>query len=129
MWENVGTLLSERFIEGLSLALTVLVGWAVNQLRIWLKTKAQIDLTDAQERKLKDLAAAAIDKAEEWAHRQRLAGKTVSAEEKLDHAADHVKSHAKLYALGADVPNGDAEDRIHSELGRRRSVIPPKGED
>jgi hypothetical protein len=129
VFDQVQQLLSERFVEFLGLVLTLLSGWAINQLRVWLKTRANIELTEAQEKRLRELAAEAIDVAEEWAHRQHKEGRTIATEEKLDVAKSHMRKHVGKKALGAEIENGEAEDRIHSELGRRRSVAPPAAGD
>jgi hypothetical protein len=117
MSEALQSLLSDRFIEFLGLALTLLSGWAINQLRLWLKTKTKIELTEAQEKRLRALAAEAIDAAEEWAHQQKKSGGTVSGEGKLGVAMKHIAN--KMPVL-----NGEAEGAIHAELGKRRSIAP-----
>jgi hypothetical protein len=45
-------------------------------------------------------------------------------------AAAHLRRRAKMERIDVKKVNGggSVEDRIHSELGRRRSVAPPPGE-
>jgi glycosyltransferase A (GT-A) superfamily protein (DUF2064 family) len=118
MWESLQSTLSDRFIEFMGLALTVLSGWAINQLRVWLKAKTTIALTDAQEKRLRELAEEAIDATEEWAHRQHRHGVPVVEGEKLDTAKKHLMSRIS-------VVGGEAEGAIHAALGKRRTLPPP----
>jgi hypothetical protein len=119
MLDSIQSTLSERFIEFLGLALTLLSGWAINQLRLWLKTKAKIELTDAQEKRLRTLAAEAVDAAEEWAYQQKKSGNPVASGEKLAIARKHVES-----SFSSPVLNGEADKAIHAVLGKRRSIAP-----
>jgi hypothetical protein len=127
MPEQISTLLSERFVEFLGLMLTLLSGWAINSLRLWLKTKAGIELSESQERRLREIAADAIDAAEELAHQKVKDGGTVTSEDKLQMAASHLRKRAKVERIAQEKVNGGGivEDRIHTELGRRRSMPPP----
>jgi hypothetical protein len=120
MWASLQSTLSDRFIEFLGLALTVLSGWAINQLRLWLKNKANIELTDAQERRVRELASDAINAAEEWAHRQSRYGNSVTSEDKLGFARGYLTDRMPVL-------NGEAEGAIHAALGKHRSLSPPSG--
>jgi hypothetical protein len=120
MLASLQSTLSDRFIEFMGLALTVLSGWAINQLRLWLKTKMNIALTDAQEKRIREIAVDAIDAAEEWAHQQNRYGNSVTPADKLDVAKKHMMDRMPVL-------NGEAEGAIHAQLGRRRNLSPSFG--
>lgn len=117
---DIQALFSERFTEFLGLALTLLSGWAINQLRVWLKVKSDAESVEAKARILDRVAEEAINVAEEWAHNEKKVGKTIAGPEKLSIATRHITEQMT-------VGDAKAEHAIHAKLNQRRSISPLKG--
>ena len=107
--------LADHAIEAVGFVLLSLASIGVSRFSTWLKTKTQIELSDADQAHLRLIAEDAIHYAKEVAHQKAQQGVQLVGEEKLNHAIDYV-----YMQTAGPLNKEEVRQRIHSALGKKR---------
>jgi hypothetical protein len=108
--------IADHLIEAGGVLLLSLSSLAVHRFSAWLKMRTGIELSESDEKRVRDIISDAIHFAEESAHKAaKESSITLTGDEKLKAAINFIAT-----ATRGSLPNEEIEKRIHAEVSRLR---------